>query len=62
MQTLKEMRQLGLLTQEQYLEIRAYVMSHPSPEQITAMPAHLWQAMLHADALMYPDDEPQPLH
>ena len=62
MQTLDEMRSLGLLTQEQYLEIRSYVMKHPRPEQIQAMPAHLWRAMLHADALMYPDDAPPSLH
>lgn len=62
MQTLDEMRSLGLLTQEQYLEIRSYVMKHPRPEQIQAMPAHLWRAMLHADALLYPDEEPGALH
>ena len=62
MQTLDEMRSLNLLTQEQYLEVRAYVMAHPQPEQILAMPPHLWQAVLQADALMYPDDTPSLAH
>ncbi|AKJ29620.1 hypothetical protein [Caldimonas brevitalea] len=57
MQTLDEMRSLGLLTQEQYLEITRYVMHHPTPEQIRAMPPHLWRAVLNADALLYPDEE-----
>jgi hypothetical protein len=62
MQTLDTMRSLGLLTREQYLEITAYVIVHSTPEQIAAMPAHLWQAVLHADALLYPGGEAEPVH
>ncbi len=62
MQTLATMRSLGLLTHEQYLEITAYVMVNSTPEQIAAMPAHLWQAVLHADALLYPGGEASPVH
>jgi hypothetical protein len=62
MQTLETMRSLGLLTREQYLEITAYVMVNSSPEQIAAMPAHLWQAVLHADALLFPGGGAEPLH
>ena len=62
MQTLETMRSLGLLTREQYLEITAYVMVNSSPEQIAAMPPHLWQAVLHADALLYPGGESEAMH
>ena len=62
MQTLETMRSLGLLTREQYLEITAYVMVHTSPEQIAAMPAHLWQAVLHADSLLFPGVDAPPMH
>jgi len=62
MQTLETMRSLGLLTREQFLEITAYVMVNNSPEQIAAMPAHLWQAVLHADALLYPGGDVEPVH
>ncbi len=62
MQTLDTMRSLGLLTREQYLEITAYVIVHSTPEQIAAMPAHLWQAVLHADALLFPGGEAEPVH
>ena len=62
MQTLETMRSLGLLTREQYLEITAYVMVNSSPEQIAAMPAHLWQAVMHADALLFPGGEPSAPH
>ena len=59
---LDTMRSLGLLTREQYLEITAYVMAHSTPEQIAAMPAHLWQAVLHADSLLYPAGDAMPVH
>lgn len=62
MQTLETMRSLGLLTREQVLEITAYVMMNSTPEQIAAMPAHLWQALLHADALLHPGGDGEPLH
>lgn len=62
MQTLETMRSLGLLTREQFLEITAYVMVNNSPEQIAAMPAHLWQAVLHADALLFPAGDAEPVH
>jgi hypothetical protein len=62
MQTLETMRSLGLLTREQYLEITAYVMVNSSPEQIAAMPPHLWQAVLHADSLLYPNGDGAAVH
>ena len=62
MHTLDTMRSLGLLTREQYLEITAYVLAHSTPEQIAAMPAHLWQAVLHADSLLCPGGEAASVH
>jgi DNA-binding GntR family transcriptional regulator len=62
MQTLNEMRSLGLLTHEQHTEIVSYLMLHRTPEAIQAMPQHLWCALLQADALLYPGDEPAALH
>ncbi|KNZ32666.1 MAG: hypothetical protein AD742_10615 [Methylibium sp. NZG] len=62
MQTLETMRSLGLLTPEQYLEITAYVMVNSTPEQILAMPPHLWQAVMQADALLFPGGPAEPVH
>jgi len=62
MQTLDEMRSLGLLTPEQHTEIVSYLMKHRTPEAIQAMPPHLWGALMQADELLYPGEEPSSLH
>lgn len=66
MDSLKEMESLGLLTLEQYQEIRAYVRSPLTTRQVLdQMPQHLWMLLWQAEALMMfePDKIPHlPMH
>lgn len=52
MKTIDEMLNLDLLTQEQHLQISAWIDRSTSPEDILQMPAPLWQAVERASEVM----------
>lgn len=52
METLDDMLDRHLLTPEQHGEIAAWVAGSGSPEDIMAMPGHLWRALALASVLM----------
>jgi hypothetical protein len=52
MQTLDEMLNRHLLTQDQYTQIRACIAEAGSPQAIMDMPAHLWRSLELASVLM----------
>ena len=52
MQTLDEMRDRGLLTDEQHAEIGAWVSQARTPDAILAMPEPLWRTLELASVLM----------
>ena len=52
MQTLDEMRQRHLLSDEQHAEIVAWLAHSGTPEGILAMPASLWRPLALASVLM----------
>lgn len=61
MDCLQEMESLGMLTQEQHLEIRAWVTSPLSSQQIAlGMPEHLQWLLWQAGTLMEYDPEAIP--
>lgn len=66
MDSLQTMESLGLLTQEQHLEIRAWVMSPLSSREIAhGMPEALQTALWSAETLMLYDPEAipfEPMH
>ena len=55
METLDDMQNRHLLTPEQHAEIAAWVAGSESPEDIMAMPSHLWRALALASVLMNVD-------
>lgn len=48
---------LGMLTEEQYLEIRAWINSPLTPAAMRQMPDHLWAALLQSNLLLEFDPE-----
>ena len=52
MQTLDEMLDRKLLTQDQHSQIRAWVAQARTPEAIRQMPAPLWRTLELASVLM----------
>lgn len=52
MQTLDEMRDRALLSDEQHAELCAWVAAARTPEAIMAMPPELWRRLALASVLM----------
>ncbi len=59
METLQSMLDQGLLTEPQFLEIRAWFLGSQTRQQLKAMPDHLWRALYLAHLLMEFDPESQ---
>lgn len=52
MQTLDDMRQLHLLTDDQHAQISAWIAQARTPEAILQMPPELWRIFALASVLM----------
>jgi len=52
MQTLDEMRDCHMLTQQQHAQIRAWIADLRTPEAILRMPRHLWRRLELASVLL----------
>lgn len=59
---LETMYDLGLLTEPQYLEIRAWVNSPLTLQDMKAMPQPLWTALARANLLLTFDPEEMGLY
>ena len=57
MDQLQEMHSLGLLTTEQWQEIRCYVEAAPNPSQPVYLPESLWEPLYRATMLHNFDPE-----
>jgi hypothetical protein len=61
--SLEELRSMDLLTQSQFLELRAWVESPlPTPEAVQLMPDHLWAALTQASLLLELDEDLATMH